>query len=184
MNLQLDDDGNPILDQLSEEGFVDLTFRIMDLDDDDLCYRFHVAASDEGREVGFNVVLVKRIQSGFDEDMNLIKEHVYRRGIKFLRSGEESDRLVAAISRLYGTQSPVRRMVDQEAFTAIALHQGGLDLGSECVKLKLFGKDGEPFEEDAYYESFFNVDLANRLVYWNEKDPDYREPLLRALSAE
>ena len=45
----------------------------------------------------------------------------------------------------------------------------------------LFGKDGEPFDEDVYYESFFNVDLPNGSVYWNEKDPDYREPLLRAL---
>ena len=51
------------------------------------------------------------------------------------------------------------------------------------VKLKIFGKDGEPFDEAAYYESFFNVDLPNRFVFWNEKDPEYRKPLLRALSA-
>jgi hypothetical protein len=48
--------------------------------------------------------------------------------------------------------------------------------------MKLFGRDDEPFIEDDYYESFFNVDLANGLVYWNEKDQEYREPLLRALA--
>ncbi|REJ67088.1 MAG: hypothetical protein DWQ31_12465 [Planctomycetota bacterium] len=75
-------------------------------------------------------------------------------------------------------------MVPEESFTVIALLQGDPDFDNDCVRLKLFGKDGEPFDEDAYYESFLNVDFANRLVYWNEKDPDYREPLLRALAAE
>lgn len=75
-------------------------------------------------------------------------------------------------------------MVPKESLTAIALHQGDLDFENECVTLKLFGKDDEPFDEDAYYESFFNFDLANRLVYWNETEPDYRQPLLRALAAE
>lgn len=184
MNLKIDMDGNPILNQLSEEGFVDLTFQIADITEDNACYRFHVSASDESQEVGFSVILTKAIQGGFDENMNLIKGRVYQHGVLFLRSGEESDRLVAAIGRLYGIRSEVGRMVEEESFTAIALHQGDLDFESECVKLKLFGKDGEPFNEDAYYESFFNVDLANRLVYWNEKDPDYREPLFRALAAE
>ena len=50
-------------------------------------------------------------------------------------------------------------MIDEERFTAIALHQGAIDLASEPVKLKIFGRDDEPIDEDAYYESFFNVDL-------------------------
>lgn len=65
---------------------------------------------------------------------------------------------------------------------AIALHQGALEMENERIKVKIFGKDGEPFDEDAYYESFFNIDLPNGFVFWNEKDPDYRVPLLRALS--
>ena len=75
-------------------------------------------------------------------------------------------------------------MVDEETFTAIALHQGRIDMDNEPIKLKIFGKDGEPFDEDAYYESFFNVDLPNGLANWNEKDPDYRVPLLQALSSD
>jgi hypothetical protein len=100
------------------------------------------------------------------------------------RSGEESDRLVSAIGHLYGAPMRPKRMVREESFTAIALHHGNLDFANECIQLKLFGKDGKPFDEHAYYESFFNVDLRNRLAYWNEKDPDYREPLLRALAAQ
>jgi len=33
-----------------------------------------------------------------------------------------------------------------------------------------------------YFESFFNRDLASGFVFWNEKDPDYRTPLIRGLS--
>jgi hypothetical protein len=184
MDLKLGTDGNPIIGQLSEEGFVDLTLRITELLEMETCYRFHLAASHNDREIGMDVVLAKGINSGFDSNMRLIKDHVYRRGVQFIRSGEESDRLVAAIGHFYAADTIPTRMVAEETFTAIALHQGDLAFQNECVKLKLFGKNGEPFDEDDYYESFFNVDLANRMVYWNEKDPDYRGPLLRALSAE
>jgi hypothetical protein len=184
MDLRTDSDGNPVLDQFSEEGFLDLTLRILELTEDGRHYRFHLAASHKGRTVGLNVVLVKGIKSGFNARMNLVKKHVYRDGVRFVRSGTESDRLIRAIGELYGAGDSKRRMVNEKAFTAIALHQGAIDLDSEPVKLKLFGKDFEPFDENAYYESFFNIDVANGFVYWNEKDPDYREPLLRALSGD
>jgi hypothetical protein len=184
MDIQTDSEGNPILDQHSEEGFVDLTFRVSDLVDEGEHYRFHLAASHKKRSVGMDVVLVKGIQGGFDAKMNLVKQHVYRLGVRFLRSGAESDRLISAIGDLYGSKISPKKMVDEETFTAIALQQGALDVERESVGLKIFGKDGEPFDQDAYYESFFNVDLPNGFVHWNEKDPGYREPLLRALSAQ
>lgn len=53
----------------------------------------------------------------------------------------------------------------------------------EPVKIKLFGNDRETDSEDDYYESFFNLDLPNGLVFWNEKDQEYREPLVRSLSS-
>jgi hypothetical protein len=183
MDIQTDREGNPILDQHSEEGFVDLTFRISDLSDSGEHYRFHLTASHKNRTVGMDVVLVKGIQGGFNAKMNLVKKHIYRLGVRFLRSGPESDRLISAISELYIATSSPKRMVNEETFTALALHQGHLAIESEPVKLKIFGNDGEPFDEDAYYESFFNVDLPNGFVFWNEKDPDYRKALLRALSA-
>lgn len=183
MDIQTDSEGNPILDQHSEEGFVDLTFRISDFSDDGEHYRFHLTASHKKRIVGMDVVLVKGIQGGFDAKMNLVKKHVYRLGVRFLRSGTASDRLISALAELYGAKPSPMKMVKEETFTAIALHQGRLDMDNEPVNLKIFGKDGEPFDEDAYYESFFNVDLPNGFVFWNEKDPDYRKPLVRGLSA-
>jgi hypothetical protein len=183
MNLKLGTNGFPLIDQHSEEGFVDLTFLITMLADDGNCYRFHLAASHNNSELGIDVILLKGIKSGFDGNMELIKDHVYRLGVRFLKSGTESDRLIGAIGQFYGAENVPQKMVAEESFTAIALHQGELDFANDCVKLKLFGRDGEPFDEGAYYESFFNVDFANSMVYWNEKDPGYRQALLAALSA-
>ncbi len=183
MSLEVNDEGLPVIDQLSEEGFVDLTFRIVDLIEDDNSYSFRLKAFKENETFGFKVRLVKGIQGGFDNEVELIQDQVHRNGTIFFHSGEESDRLINFLARAYGSDTPPKEMVKEESFTAIALHQGELDFETECIKLKLFGRDDEPFEEDDYYESFFNVDLANKLVFWNEKDSDYREPLLRALSS-
>jgi hypothetical protein len=181
MTVELAANGLPVIDQFSEEGFVDLVFQIAGLKSDKAQYRFHLAASHENRVVSMDVILVKGIKGGFGSNMDLVKEHVYRKGVRFLRSGEESDLLISAVGKLYGAGVTPKKMIDEETFTAIALHQGDLDLENENVKLKLFGRDGEPFDENAYFESFFNIDLSNGFVNWNEKDPDYREPLLRAM---
>ena len=114
MNLQLGTDGNPIIDQLSEEGFVDLTLQIHQLVDGGTHYRFHLAASHNNSEVGLDVILVKGIKSGFDANMKLMKSHVYRQGVRFIRSGIESDRLISAIGILYGADPLPEKMAPQE----------------------------------------------------------------------
>ena len=182
MEFKADSKGNPVVDQFSEDGFVDLVFRIHDLFELEDRYRFRMAACYDGQTVGMDVSVVKRIGPGLDGDMNLIAAHVYRQGVRFYRTGPESDRLVSALAALYALDDAPRQMVDNEAFTAIALHQGDKDMACEPIKVKLFGNDGESDAEDDYYESFFNLDLANGFVFWNEKDQDYREPLLRSLS--
>jgi len=180
-SMKTDSDGYPLLDQYSEEGFVDCVLRIVDRSETRDHYRLQLRATYAGQVVGMDVVIVKNIQGGFDSEMKLKGENVYRRGVVFRRTGPESDRLVAALAELYH-EKPAIRMTTEETFTAIALHQGSLDMEREPVKVKIFGRDGDPFDEDAYYESFFNLDLKNGLVYWNEKDQDYRGPLIRALA--
>ena len=180
--MKTDAQGNPILDQYSEEGFVDCVFRIADLVETASGYQFRMVASHKGEVVGLRASVVKGIKAGFDSNTNLNKAHVYRKGVVFQRSGPESDRLIASLSALYGNPKPDARMVDEASFTAIALHQGDIDMTADPVKIKLFGRDGPSDTEDDYYESFFNLDLKNRLVFWNEKDQDYRKPLVKGLS--
>jgi hypothetical protein len=182
MSIAIDNFGNPILEQFSEEGFVDCVFKISDLVETSEFFNFHISASSDATVVGMDVVVRKDIQSGFDAEMNLVKNHVYREGVTFIRSGIESDKLIARIASLYGLSHARGEMISKETFTAIALHQGQIDLRTEPIKIKIFGRDGESFDQDAYYESFFNVDLVNGFVNWNEKDQEYRKPLIRALT--
>src|SRR5262245_29195288 len=126
MDIRTDAKGNPILDQLSKDGFVDLTFRIRDLTARGKHYRFHLSASHKHRVVGVDIDVVKGIKSGLSAKMERVQKHGYRSGVRFRRSGVESDRLVAAIGELYGVKRPPRKMVEEETFTAIALHQGKL----------------------------------------------------------
>jgi hypothetical protein len=182
MKFQLGSNGYPILDQFSEEGFVDLVFKITDIVENENDYRFLLAASYDNQTVGMGVEVRKGIKSGLDSEMNLIRENVCRKGVRFFSAGKQSDRLIQAIAKLYGIDHGNPKMVDCESFTAIALHQGEIDLCSQPIKIKIFGRDGDPFVEEDYYESFFNVDIPNRAVLWNEKDQDYRNGLLRGLT--
>ena len=181
MQLRLDPTGKPILDQFSEEGFVDCVFHIRDLRREDTHFSFRLVAAYEGEVVGCAVRMRRGIQASLSDTMGLLAEHVYPSGVTILRSGDESDRLLMTLARLYGLREAPLRMRDSEAFTAIALHQGSIDPESEPVKLKLFGRDQDQSGEE-YNESFFNVDLANGLVFWNEKDPDYRMPFIEGLA--
>ena len=180
--MNTDSDGDPVFDQYSEEGFIDCVLRIAEQTETSDHYRITLRASYGGEKVGMDVMVVKNIQGGFDSEMNLVKANVYRRGIVFYSRGAESDALLSALSALYGRDDINLKMIEKETFTAIALHQGSLDMENEQLKIKIFGRDEEPFDEEMYNESFFNLDLTNGFVYWNEKDPDYREPLIRALS--
>lgn len=181
-SMKTDKDGYPLLTQLSEAGFVDCSFRIVDLVETETDYRFRLVGSHEGERVGMAVSVVKGIKAGMDADVKLISDHVYRRGVVFTRTGPESDRLIRALAKSYGMRSDALQMVSSESFTAIALHQGDIRMESEPVKLKLFGRDESDNPDHDYYESFFNLDLKNGYVFWNEKDQDYRQPLLRGLS--
>ena len=179
----LDRSGLPILDQFSEEGFVDCIFKISGLKRDEGFYYFDLFASYKGKKVGFAVKLMNSVGPGFDADMNIISNHVYRPGVSFRSLGAVSDDLITALGELYGESSGSLKMVPEESFTLIALQQSNTELDRHGVKMKLFGRDHEPFSEEDYYESFFNVDIGGGFVSWNEKDPDYRAPLLRALGA-
>ena len=178
-----DSAGNPIIDQFSKDGFIDCVLKIIDLTETDDSYKFHLKSSYDDNVLGMDVVVVKNIRSGFDNDTKIIKSNVYREGVIFKSSGEESNNLISTLAKLYDLKESSFEMVAKETFTAIALHQGCIDMLVEPVKIKLFGKDDdEESLDEEYYESFFNIDLKNGYVYWNEKDSDYRNPLIKALS--
>lgn len=184
-NMKMDSEGRPYLTQFSEDGFIDCVFRIERLIETKSSYQFHMISSLDGEPIGLNAEVVKSMEGGFDNEMHIIKEHVYRRGVILSRSGIESDNLLNSLSRLY--QLPFTKqykMRQVEPFTAIALQQGSLNMLEEYIRIKIFGRDDEEqydLDKD-YNESFFNLDLKQGFVYWNEKDESYRESLINGLS--
>lgn len=182
MELRVNQSGLPILDQFSEDGFIDCVFRITHFDGSDDCYRFHLAASYDEVDLEFGVEVLLGIKSGFDAEMSLIPDRVYQKGVRFFRTSSGSDQFISVLAALYGISEYSLEMVAEETFTAIALHQDERDMAAEPVKIKIFGKDQEGDAAEDYYESFFNIDLKNGFVFWNEKDQAYRRPLIRALS--
>ena len=64
--------------------------------------------------------------------------------------------------------------VTESIFTAL------MTLQTEEVQFKCFL---EANDEAKYAEFYINVDLPNQKLYFNEKDPDYRENIIRYFSA-
>jgi hypothetical protein len=181
--IEVDPQGEPILDQFSADGFVDCTFRIAEIFSDTESHRLRLSAVYRGELVGCTAMVRPRIRGGFDTNMELIRGHVYRRAVQILRVGPESDRLLTALAELYGLPKAPLRMAAAISFTGIALHQDGIDMEMQPITIKLFGCDSdEEIERDEYFESFFILDLPSGFVFWNEKDVDYREALIRGLS--
>jgi hypothetical protein len=180
--LRTDRLGRPHLDQFSEGGFVDCVFRIARHRRTSLHHHLRLEAVFNKSAVGMNVRVVRRIRPGLGgRPLKILSSHVDGGGVEFRRRGVESDRLLQALARLYRVPVP-KTMRALARFTALALHTGALDEEKMPVKLKLFGGEDEPGQNLAN-ESFFNLDLRQRLVFWNEKDQAYRTALVRALAA-
>jgi len=183
VDIQLDRHGRPLLTQFSEEGFVDCVFRIENLTTDAGVHALHLVASYDGNLVELDVEVRRGMRGGFDSDMDLIPGRAYPAAVVFRRAGASSDVLLRALAAEYGLDKTPGTMVERFAFTGILLHDDGVDLETMPTKIKLFGHDEPEALEEDYFESYFNLDLGHRIAFWNEKDPDYRSPLIRGLSA-
>jgi hypothetical protein len=64
---------------------------------------------------------------------------------------------------------------------ALSLAGNPAELANGEVKIKLFFESGA---EDDYAELFASIDLRGRRLSINEKDPEYRRGVVRALRAE
>lgn len=113
MKIKADKWGNPILNQFSQDSFVDCVLKINKLKVTPKFYEFHLSASSDNEILGMDVKVMKEIQGAFDQNMNLIKNHVYQKGVVFNRSGVESDRLIKALQKLYGLKGNVKKMVSE-----------------------------------------------------------------------
>jgi len=96
--------------------------------------------------------------------------------------GAESDRFVLLLAELYGLRGAAAKMLPSIDASAVGL---GDDLAHALggkTDMKLFFFDSGP--ENRYAELYVNVDFKNKILEFHEKDPDYRKPLMLALTKD
>ena len=109
--------------------------------------------------------------------------------IRLGSAGPETDRLVAYYVDWFDLPAMKAEAVPIIECSAIALHDGLPNFLAEKCSFKLFfevlgaSADAEISEGDQHYaELYFNMDLPRKRAWLREKDPGYRQPLLRFLT--
>lgn len=172
-NLEHFDDGS--------DPWCDLIFEVREVKrawfSDRTTIRF--AAQVFGTPVGFSAAISKRdwkcVRAQDDDSVPF-----WWGKVKLYSCGQESDHLVNAMQAYCNLEIGGNFPREIEC-QAVSLEGNPTDLNSARLRTKLFFDDGSEVE-DRYAELFFHIDLPAKRGALNEKDPDYREPLMDWLS--
>ncbi|MBN2711162.1 MAG: hypothetical protein JXR97_01815 [Planctomycetes bacterium] len=167
----------PEITSESEDGFVDLVFKVVDSNiQNDGNGWVEAYGVNEGRRVGLRVELIGPWKEGIiGADIQ-----TFQGQIRYISVGEATDLLVQDMQKLYGSTIQADKMKsDGVLFTGITLggNPAHTEIGS--LKIKLFV---ESEDEDRYAELYTNIDITGKRLEIREKDPDYRDPVIRALA--
>jgi hypothetical protein len=168
----------PEITSETENGFHDLVFRIAKyehLPDGSRMFRVH--GRHKSQSVGLVVVLGTTWRS---VSLGAGLPNSFQGAVELRSLGHESDALLNVMDQLYATNQRPTAMKPVTVFTAITLAGDPRDIGPGILKIKLFF---EPADESGYAELYLNIDSGAGKVYLNEKDPDYRTPVIQALRA-
>lgn len=166
-----------ITSEFESEGFCDLVLRaVSHATGPDGSQTIAARGTHNGRPVGFNVMILPEWEPWDVESLGTL----YRGGVLIQADGEQSHAFLRALDELYGTREASDRMAERVFFAAVALAGHPPSLRENPVMIKLFFEADAP---DRYAEVYLNIDLDRARVEFHEKDPDYRRPLVLALSA-
>jgi len=132
-----------------------------------------------GKKVGCEIVLQDTwIRKQIEPHIHQLS---YRGTVTFRSPGPAGDAFVTALDELFGTGQAPKRMRAETAFTGITLGSDPRDLGRGAVRMRLVHDTGKT---EQYAQQLALIDLARRRIDLNEVNPDYRLPLVRALSGD
>jgi hypothetical protein len=103
-----------------------------------------------------------------------------RRGISYRSIGEESNRFLRALAELYKAHARMPAMKASTFADAVVLSGNLSTMQSQRVDIKVFFYADGP--ESKYAELYTNVDPVRGVLEIHEKDPDYRENVIKALA--
>lgn len=161
------------------QGFVDCRFYFENRESFlDGHMELHPVAIFKGKQVGFTISFDSKWQSETHEAGDLKLTGSSGR-ISFQRSGAESDEFVAALAKIYGLKNSPKKMKDEVWFEAVCLQGNPKSGGNKVVEIKMFFSSKNQSESA---EFFLNIDEAHHTIEISEKDPEYRSPMILALS--
>jgi hypothetical protein len=160
-----------------EEGFVDLAFTISNAKKLDTgAFEVAVKGHLKGDKVGFAIEL---LPSWNRQAVEGIDDAFYWGEAFFKSSGSESEAFIKSLAGLYGATVSNASVPGKVYAQVVGLACNPEQLEVSPCKMKFFfNPDGE---EELYSEVFINIDLTAKKLEFNEKDNDYRAPLLRSL---
>jgi hypothetical protein len=162
-----------ITSSLGDDGFVDLTFAL----ERRSAREFVAHGTHRGVAVAFAVALGGEWDRSEGGGITLICGRAVLCSV-----GARSDAFMRALAGLYGIDEPGASMLTAVEVEAVALGGDPQRLEDGPVRIKLFFNSKGDVSDAFYAEVFLNLDVASGRLGFNEKDHDYRRPLLGALT--
>jgi hypothetical protein len=163
----------------SEEGFQDLVLNIIDKKIDNNVWILIAKGQFKGTVVGIKIKMANGLKPG------IINSEIDNGG--FARSaceissiGQESDNFIKILSELYGQKTNKKFTSKPLIFNSFSLNTNQALLDKGYFKFKLFFDDLN--EQGLYSEIFLNLNLPEGFIEIPEKDPEYRENLIKAMT--
>ena len=162
----------------NEDDFVDISLSISKYETlNNGSKRFTVKNTLNGQKVSFVLELLPEWDAKPIEDMDA---HFYWGFATITSTGSESDAFIRQVAKLYNIQTPVEKFKNSISAQVVGLANDPTEIESSPVKMKFFLNPDA--DENLYSEIFINIDLNTNTLEFNEKDPDYRLPLVRSLA--
>ena len=162
-----------LMSEAEADGIIDMVFYIQSLDvKQDGSQILELAATYQNKPVGITVALSSAWKAG------TLGQLVIHQGTVTIKSpGISGNNFVFFLHQLYKTRRNPKRMKPSVEFSVITLGGDPAKLTSEPVQFKLFYESKDP---EGNAEIFLNIDMKNHRAHLDEKDEDYRKPLVAA----
>lgn len=165
----------------SEDGFIDLSIPIVQASETSKEWHLTAEGTLQGVDTEFRVTVPKGydatwLQKSLGNERTT--EDPASMYVTIESVGERSDLFVQRLAKLYGVTIKNARMKPSQRVLAVILAGDTSALKRSEAKMKMFvGK-----EEEDEGEFFLNIDLASHVLELAEKDPDYRNNVIKALA--
>ncbi len=156
------------------EGWIDIPLSVIQENSLDNYYVYTAKGLYNNDTLGITIKLKKNIPVGFvnGEPKNMFLEN----GIEFISNGIESDKLLQFISSKYGLSETNLKLKNKQVFTCANLNQSKPNYKNGESKFKIFLEN-----EKENAELYVNFNFSKKIISFNEKDTEYRKPLIHLL---